>query len=410
MAWTRNRPVGVTWRDAARSCPGYTLFAPVRGTHANLLDAEGRIVWRWHHPQGIQHAKLAANGNLLIQTQPPEDAEGTERIGASSGALIELDWNSTLVWEYVSPFTLGSRTARSDGILGGGVGSEGDEMATIPRLAGAEPVERIVETLREHGGVIVEDLLDAELLARFNAELDPHLAAARPDRTFLSPAIDWFFGKHTRHLTGVAAKSRVFASEVLCHPIYLALADAVLGPSCASYQLNVAQVLDRGPGAEPQLLHRDEAVWVHLPRPHPEIQLASVIALVDFDADTGATRVVPGSHRWPLDRQPTDDEIAAAEMRAGSAVVYLGSTIHGGGPNTSADTWRRGMHMSFTVGWLRTEENHSLSTPPEVARTLPRRAQELLGYAVHDALAAGGGYLGAVDLRDPVELLASKEL
>ncbi len=104
MAWTRNRPVGVTWRDAARACPGYTLFAPVRGTHANLLDAEGRIVWRWHHPEGIQHAKLAANGNLLIQTQPPEDAEGTERIGGSSGALVELDWNSTVVWEWREPF------------------------------------------------------------------------------------------------------------------------------------------------------------------------------------------------------------------------------------------------------------------------------------------------------------------
>jgi hypothetical protein len=31
--------------------------------------------------------------------------------------------------------------------------------------------------------------------------------------------------------------------------------------------------MDRGPGAEQQFLHRDEDVWVHLPRPHPEVQL-----------------------------------------------------------------------------------------------------------------------------------------
>ena len=66
--------------------------------------------------------------------------------------------------------------------------------------------------------------------------------------------------------------------------------------------------------------------------------------------------------------------------------------------------------MSYVVGWLRTEENNILSAPPEIARTLPRRAQELLGYGAHDALSVGGGYLGTVDLRAPVDLLENGEL
>ena len=172
----------------------------------------------------------------------------------------------------------------------------------------------------------------------------------------------------------------------------------------------VVKVMDRGPGAEQQILHRDEDVWIHLPRPHAEVQLASVIALVDFTADIGATVVAPGSHRWERDRYPTPDEMGCAEMPAGSAVVYLGSTLHAGGANSTADRWRRGMHMSFVVGWLRTEENNYLSTPPEVVRTPPRRSQELLGYAAHDALNAGGGYLGLVDLLDPIDLLADGKL
>ena len=57
------------------------------------------------------------------------------------------------------------------------------------------------------------------------------------------------------------------------------------------------------------------------------------------------------------------------------------------------------MHISYTLGWLRTEENNYLAVPPSVARELPRRCQEILGYAVHDALEHGGGYLGMVALR-----------
>jgi ectoine hydroxylase-related dioxygenase (phytanoyl-CoA dioxygenase family) len=282
--------------------------------------------------------------------------------------------------------------------------------ASLQHVRVTDPIDRIVAILRDDGGVIVEGLLDRDTLARFNAELDPLLERAKPDRKFLNPGLDFFFGAHTRHITAVASKSRTFVTEVLLHPTLLGLSDAILAPSCARYQLNLAHVLDRGPGSEQQYINRDELVWVHVPRPHPELQLASVIALVDFTAENGATRVVPGSHRWDWERMPSAEEFAVAEMPAGSGVIYLGSTLHGGGPNTTADQWRRGMHLSYVLGWLRTEENHYLATPPEIARTLPRPAQELLGYAAHDALHQGGGYLGALDLRDPVEMLADGSL
>ena len=283
-------------------------------------------------------------------------------------------------------------------------------MAELTHLDASAPIESVVEILEVDGGVIVEGILDEDVLRRFNAELDPLLANADPARGFVNPFISFFFGDKTRHLTGMARQSRVFAEEVLLNPILLGVCDTVLGPNCASYQLNVAQVLDRGPGAEQQMLHRDEQVWSFLSDPHPEVQLASLMALVDFTADIGATVVVPGSHRWPRDRKPAPHEIVVAEMPAGSAVLYFGSLIHGGGANSSQSTWRRGMHVSYSVGWLRTEENQCLAVPPEVARTLPTRAQELLGYGAHDAFATGGGYLGTVDLVSPTELLADGKL
>jgi ectoine hydroxylase-related dioxygenase (phytanoyl-CoA dioxygenase family) len=278
-------------------------------------------------------------------------------------------------------------------------------MAQLRRIAASAPVADVVRVLREDGGVIVEDLIDGPTVAAINAEVDGWVEGADPAMRHLNPAIQMFFGDRTKHVGGIAGKSRTFATAVMIHPLFLGICDDVLKPSCASYQLNLAHLIARGPGAENQYLHRDELVWNLVPRPHPELQLASIVALVDFDRTNGATRVVPGSHRWEHDRHPNDDEIDAAVMPAGSAVIYLGSTIHGGGANSTPDRWRRGVHMSYTLGWLRTEENNYLAVPPAVARTLPRRCQEVLGYAVHDAIAMNGGYLGMVSLRDPVELL-----
>lgn len=276
----------------------------------------------------------------------------------------------------------------------------------IKHFATHEGAEAIVAALEEDGAAIIEDFLDNETLARFNSELDPLLENAEPAREFLNPLIGEFFGKQTRHICAVAAKSPTFARDILCHTTMQQVADIVLLPNCANYQLNIAHVLDRGPGAEQQWLHRDEDVWIHMPAPHATLQIATVIALTDFTADNGATRVIPGSHLWLRDQTGEVSDTVAAEMKAGSAVIYLGSTIHGGGANTTAATRRRGMHMSYVVGWLRTEENNYLSTPIEIVRDLPHRSQELLGYAAHDAIESGGGYLGTVDLRSPVDLIA----
>jgi ectoine hydroxylase-related dioxygenase (phytanoyl-CoA dioxygenase family) len=257
-----------------------------------------------------------------------------------------------------------------------------------------------------------------DVVARVNAEVESAVAAADPDEEFFNPVMSAFHGPSTKQVAGVPGISRTFAVDVMCHPLYLALCDRILLPSCSRYQLNLGHLLQRGPGAGEQWLHRDELVWNDVPSPHPELQVASVIAFVDFTRDNGATRVVPGSHRWDDRSLPaieqmqapvTPEQLAYAEMPAGSAVVYLGSTIHAGGANVT-DIPRRGAHLSYTLGWLRTEENNYLSSPPAYAATLPRQAQELLGYSIHDSIGRGGGYLGMVRMQDPVDLLARGEL
>ena len=291
--------------------------------------------------------------------------------------------------------------------------------ATLERFDLRSDPDTIHAAIGRDGAVIIEGLLSADVVARVNDEVGAALDQADPDEAMFNPVMQAFHGPCTRQVAGAPGLSPTFAVDVMCHPLLLALADRILLPSCARYQLNLGHLLQRGPGSDEQWLHRDEAVWSDMPRPGPELQLATVIAFVDFTRENGATRVVPGSHRWP-DRQltpgeqlqqraPAPDEIAYAEMPAGSAVVYTGGTIHAGGAN-GTDTPRRGAHLSYCLGWLRTEENNYLSTPPAVAATLPRVAQELLGYALHDSIPRGGGYLGMVRMQDPVDLMARGEL
>lgn len=279
---------------------------------------------------------------------------------------------------------------------------------TIPRLRRADGTAALLSALDEAGAVIVEDLVAAREIRTILDEVRPHLEAADPEMTHINDVLEEFY-EGVRNVTGLAGKSPTFVNSVMLNPVLLAATDAVIGPNCADYSLNVAQIMMREPGAPRQWIHRDQEVWSFLPMPHREVELSTVVALVDFTTQNGATVAVPGSHRWELDRRPQEAEVVNAEMPAGAAIVYLGSTLHAGGTNMS-DRGRPGVHLSYVAGWLRPEENNCLAVPPDLARTLPRRAQQLIGYGMHDAVAVGGGYLGCVDLRDPVDLLNSSRL
>ena len=271
----------------------------------------------------------------------------------------------------------------------------------LPRLRRSDSLESVLDGLSDAGAVIVEGLVTDTELEALAVELQPHIDAADPNMEHVNEVLDTFF-TGVRNVTGLAGKSVTFVDALLLDPLLLAAADAVIGPNCASYNLNVAHLMVREPGAPRQWLHRDQNVWSFLPTPHPEVELSSVTALVDFTRENGATAVAPGSHRWEPGRQPEEHELAYAAMPAGSTVIYLGSTIHAGGTNSSA-MGRPGIHLSYVAGWLRPEENNTLATPPDIARALPRRAQEIIGYDIHDATSLGGGYLGCVDLGRPTD-------
>jgi ectoine hydroxylase-related dioxygenase (phytanoyl-CoA dioxygenase family) len=277
----------------------------------------------------------------------------------------------------------------------------------LERFDSDVPIDSLVKALDQDGVAMVNNAIPADLLSALNAEFDVLIDKAQPGTpNHIEMLID-FMGHKTVRIDGLPGKSKAFV-DLLQHPLALEMADHYLLPSCLHYLLSTAQLIEIQTEETVQHLHRDDTAWMHQPIPNdrnvaPEpdaaqLEVIVLYALCDFTAENGATRVVPGSHLWPAKRKPREHEVVAAEMPAGSAIYYLGKTLHGGGPNTTTDTMRRALFLGFSLGWLRTKENFFISTPIEAVREMPKRVQQLLGYETH-------GGIGVVDVGCPSALL-----
>jgi hypothetical protein len=240
--------------------------------------------------------------------------------------------------------------------------------------------DEVATALNAEGAAIVEHLIAPEMVAHIRSELEPRLPSA-----FIGQ--DAFTGFKTRRLGGLTVKSPTFAG-LLTHPLMMGICDRILQPHCSLYQLAATQAIEIGTGEPAQGLHRDDIVY-SIPQPHPEFEVLFILALTEFTAENGATRIVPGSHRWGPERVAHPEESVPAVMPSGSVVFFLGSTWHSGGHNRSTNP-RLGAFAKYSLGHLRQEENQFLIAPPEIARTLSPELRGLIGYRV------GAPYLGYV--------------
>jgi ectoine hydroxylase-related dioxygenase (phytanoyl-CoA dioxygenase family) len=262
------------------------------------------------------------------------------------------------------------------------------EIRHLPATATAEEVAAV---LGDDGAAIIDCLVEPAMLDRVKRELDPFIAA-----TSFGP--DDFAGRRTKRTGGLIARSET-CRDLILHSVVLGAVDKVLSHS-SGFQLHLTQVISIDPGEPAQKIHRDQWAFAFFPFPKGyEVSCNTLWAMTDFTEANGATRVIPGSHRFD-DRLELDAAAnIPAEMKTGSVLLYTGSLYHGAGANRSDHT-RRGVNITYSVSWLRQEENQYLAVPLETARTLPVDLLRLMGYA------RGAYALGYVDdLRDPIEVV-----
>ncbi len=259
-------------------------------------------------------------------------------------------------------------------------------MPSIPVVSAGDSPAKVVACLERDGAVVVSGVIDRGVRDSLLRELAPYLESVDPDASLNKKyaedggAADFYPGK-TKRITALVARSETFRTFVT-HPLMRSACDAILKPNCVHYQVHATAALKIGPGAREQVLHREEDPYQFFKVPRPRMIIASMWAITDFTEVNGGTKIVPGSHLWPADRVARPDEVVAAAMPAGSVLLWMGGTLHGAGANRT-DEWRYGVFLSYSLGWLRQEENQYIDVPGEIARTLSKEVRELVGYRMH---------------------------
>jgi len=234
----------------------------------------------------------------------------------------------------------------------------------------------ITQALLKDGGVIVNNQASDELIDNVNAEL--RTAFDREGHLFEND----FNGYKTLRLGGILALSRT-AAELIAHPLVIEVANRVLKRHCESYRIGSCTAIEIQPGEANQVLHRDDDFYP-ICIPGVEFQIAAMWALDDFTLENGATRVVPGSQGNRESRDVKSTDIIQAEMPQGSVLFYPGPTLHGGGANHSPAP-RPGLITTYSLGWLRQEENQYLDIPAERLAELSPEVKKIAGFDMYSA-------------------------
>jgi ectoine hydroxylase-related dioxygenase (phytanoyl-CoA dioxygenase family) len=248
----------------------------------------------------------------------------------------------------------------------------------------SKQIDADYDALIQDGYVIVPDLLSRAEIAQIRIEGQALLGNIGRNS---------FEGHATQRVYNVLAKTRCI-DRVADHPRLLGLLDKLFLPN---YLLSQAQIINILPGEAAQLLHYDDAFYAW-PRPRPPLGAAIIIAIDDFVEENGATMVIPGSHNWGPDRVGSTGETVPVIMSAGSGVIFLGTTWHGGGANRS-NAPRLAVTCQYCEPYLRQQENFLLELSHDTLLRLTAELRALVGYSIHPP------FMGMVDGKHPLRTI-----
>ena len=226
-----------------------------------------------------------------------------------------------------------------------------------------------LDALAHYGFVVIEHLIDENRLRQAQEDAELLLESTPAMMPGVSGEV---LGRMCKQLF---IKSRAF-DDLYVHPTVLAIARQYLGNDDRAVKLSTCMIKDVQPREAHRRFHQDDAFF-HMPIPSAPIVLNTLWALDDFTRLTGATLVVPGSHKWdrPVEQ---DHEYAVVEMEAGSIVLFDGSLWYNNGSNLTHDKTRRALNVYYIVDSLEQLEGPHLGLNNEEFDRLPDNLKSII--------------------------------
>lgn len=274
---------------------------------------------------------------------------------------------------------------------------------TSPLPQATRDLDRAQHDLDEFGYCLIEDAISQQDLADLRARL---VEVAYDEVEAGTAFID--SGGSNQRVWALLNKGQEFR-DLATNPVALQVMRRLIGdsaenmvmsgmrtteadPSLPGFLLGSITANIAGPG-NVDALHADQ---FYVPTPWPPYPLLANVAwmLDDYTAENGGTNVVPGSHKWArFPDVPRHDDQIPVEGNAGTALVFEGRTWHCTGTNQTNQK-RHGILSYYCRGWLRTQENHTVSTRPNIVADASPILRRLLGLDTYGSLGMVDGIPG----------------
>lgn len=247
-------------------------------------------------------------------------------------------------------------------------------------------IARCIQEVEDQGFSIAEGTFSRDFCDEIMEEIE-RLEAIGPPA--LKPSE--FVGYSTQRYFDLLNEGQVW-QRVATHPLLLEVLQGVLGEDVLLSTMGTAVI---GPGEPAQAIHCDDQLY-GMKRPHKNLVCNTMWALSDFTEETGATRVVPGSHKSASYAKPGEShDTVGVVMPRGSVAFVVGTCYHGAGANTSEER-RWALTINYCAGCMRQQENLMLAVGRERAESFPQELQNLIGYRISSL---GVGHVNAGDPR-----------
>lgn len=233
----------------------------------------------------------------------------------------------------------------------------------------ADELQAFRDALERDGFAVVPRIVDAAETAELRAALEVAIEK-HPHRAFAG-------GRDVGMVHALMLWGRPF-EKLLTNPRMRAFLSAALGETCVLYAYTSSSMPPGG-------LNYSGRIHVDCPRfiPGYVTNVGVTLMLDDFTEASGATYVLPGSHRKA--EVPSEEaffrDAVRAFGRAGDAILFNARTWHRGGENRMAD-WRHAATLNVCRAYMKQQFDWVRLVPPEIVDRNPPSFRQFLGYDV----------------------------